>query len=121
MGATLSLGNVAPLSAGKPAVDGEGQLIGNTVTDVEFPEGAQPEVVALLAENPKHSQRIRSLPGEQRDWYVHLLDVEDFWWASHSNDPPEWVEASDPDLAALIADYFTTDSHTSAVGRPADW
>ena len=116
MGATLTLGNVAPLEA-----NGEPAAIGNTVTDVEFPNGALPDVVALLAENPKYAQRIRNTPDEQRPWFVHLLDVEDLWWAKHSNDPPEWVEASDPQLAALVADYFTTESHVCAIGRPTNW
>lgn len=116
MSATLTLGNVAPLEA-----NGELAAIGNTTTDFEFPNDAQPDVVELLVENPRYSQRIRNTPESQRPWFVHLLDIEDAWWGTHSNDPPEWVEASDADLAALVADYFSTASHSCVVGRPSDW
>lgn len=49
-----------------------------------------------------------------------LAAVESLW-PSHSDDPPEWVEADDDQLASVVAAQFTTDDHKCRVGRPSGW
>jgi hypothetical protein len=97
---TLYLGNTAPVEvvkteSGKKVSTKRHTLnVGNTVTEVQFPDG-----------------------WDLGDQLAALGDL----WNYHSDDPPEWVESEDGLLAEVAARRFTNDDHTCEVGRPKGW
>lgn len=115
MPVTLTLGNAAPLNPdATPAVIDNGCDHNQTETRIEFVDGDNSEQIALMADHPDHRLKIRGL-GEQRGYYLHLLEVEDLW-RSHGSDNPDWVESDDAELAQLVADHYGC-----PVGRPEGW
>ena len=58
------------------------------------------------------------LPGnDSADEQFGNITNADGIWGRHSKDPaPAWVEASNPEFAARLADHYSC-----PIGRPADW
>lgn len=53
-----------------------------------------------------------------------VRDVKFAYVSQHSDEPPAWIECSDPVVGALIKREFESDAyvgHTVLAGRPKDW
>ncbi len=143
MPVTITLGNTAiveahdiPLDAdGKAVTAGSGDSVetrrvrvvrsdlGQQETRFDFPDAGEADLAAISA-SPQHGPRMRALPEAQRPFYLHLVAVDDAWWAAHSDAAPAWVEAEGDgadDLAQLVADHFSTATTPCRVGRGRRW
>lgn len=117
---TVRLGNVAPLMA-----DGSRADVGNAVTEVTMREGwdnlDEVELAAETSNDPTLNVILKLIPDEQRQYAIGILEIHSLWVGVHSADAPEWIDSSDADFAAALADYFSTPNHTCAVGEPDGW
>jgi hypothetical protein len=93
------------------------------LTRFEFAREPNSPSIALIAsgegrgrDSRERRERLAALSNEHRPYFLHLEDIRDSWWESHSDDPADWVESDDPALAAAVAAYFGC-----SVGRPSDW
>ena len=117
---TVILGNVSPLMA-----DGTSADIDKTTTVVSMRDGwddlEEIELAASTANDPTLNVILKIIAPDERRYAIGLLEIQSLWFGVHSNDPPEWVESSDEGFAEILAEYYTTQSHECAVGRPDDW
>lgn len=116
---TVYLGNTAPINAVKPDP---------STTDVDR--------IPLEYDNGRadnNAVTVLRVPGDVK-LAEALITVTGVYASHHSDDPPEWVESSNRNLAALLADHYTTveqvdpdtgevliAEHECVVGRPAGW
>lgn len=145
MPVAITLGNTAIIEAHDVPLDADGKALaagsadsvevrrvrvprgdlGQQETRFEFPDGFPSETdLATVSASPQHGARMRALPEAQQGFYLHLLAVDDAWWAAHSDAAPAWVEVDGDgadDLAQLVADHFSTASSPCVVGRGRRW
>lgn len=103
----VHLGNTAPIEPQPGAsIDGEGV-----------------ERTALVLDNGREDNNTittLSVPAGMR-LSEALVSVSNAYRTHHSDDPPEWVVSSEPLLARLLAEEFTSEGHECIVGRPDSW
>lgn len=90
---------------------------GEEGVSIDFPYTPEDrkEELWLLNQRSIYHQRISELPEHLRPFFIHLLEVEQVWWASHGASPADWVESDEPVLAKLIARYFTSRTHQCTI------
>lgn len=115
----VRIGNVAPLMADGSPADSDRE-----VTIVEMREGFDDAAEVELALSTDNDQVLtligRGLAAADRHYAIGLAEIHQLWGV-HAGDLPEWVDATDPDFARVVAAYFTTPDHECQVGEPDGW
>jgi hypothetical protein len=119
------LGNTAPVNSdGSPALDPEGNPVGNTITQVTMRPGWDDEEEAALAlstDNDPVLAQINDFLSIDRV-KIGVLEIVDLWqYHAVPGDLPEWVESDDGDLADALSQWFSIRGHECTVGRPGGW
>jgi hypothetical protein len=129
------LGNAAPVNAtgpagatpggATPATDPQGNLLGNTITQIGMRDGWDDEEEAALAlstDNDPVLAQIGNYVDAPARVKIGVLEVVDLWqYHAVPGDLPEWVESDDDELAQAISQWFSIRGHECTVGRPAGW
>jgi len=128
------LGNAAPVNAvsagatpggAVPAVDPEGNPLGNTIAQFTLREkwdDAEEAELALSTDNDPVLNQIRDYLEVPDHVKIGVLEIQDAWqYHAPPGDLPEWVESDDDDLAQGISQWFSIRGHECSVGRPAGW